>query len=284
MENFLNLSFIQRNLLIGSIMGDGEITKIYPNSRRKNHSYREHYGIEQENYRTWKASFFPNLFYLTKKSQTMRSKSDPLFTELFPYFYNNHSKQIPIMLLKYCTSPYFLVALYLDDGSLSISKRINHQNKKIYLTPHVYLYLQNYPKEELEVLQQHIFDTFQINFKLSKRRDGYGYILKGTSTDLTYNFLNLLSPITLTCESMYYKSNWEWRLKQEEEKFFKQYPKYQIIASSSDRFKNYTAGEVRKMILLKKNGVKDIEIAKTLGRSYWSVVYKLRELRSEGIL
>ena len=284
MEKFLNLSSIQRNLLVGSIMGDGEITKIYPNSRRKNHSYREHYGVEQENYRIWKASFFPDLFYLTKNSQTMRSKSDPLFTELFPYFYNNHSKQMPIKLLKYCTSPYFLTALYLDDGSLSISKRINHRTKKIYLTPHIFLYLQNYPKEELEVLQQHILESFQIDFKLNKRRDGHGYILRGTSTDLTYNFLNLLSPITLTCESMYYKSNWKWRLKQEEQKFIVQYPNYQIVASSSSRNKNYSDKEINEMISLKKNGFKDQEIANVLARSYWSVVYKLRELRKGGIL
>jgi LAGLIDADG DNA endonuclease family len=183
-EKFLNLSSIQRNLLAGSIMGDGEITKIYPNSRRKNHSYREHYGKEQENYRMWKATFFPELFYLTKKSQTLRSKSDPLFTELFTYFYTNHSKQIPIKLLKYCTSPYFLTALYLDDGSLSISKRINHRNKKIYLTPQIYLYLQNYPKKELEVLQQHILSTFHIELKLSKRRDGHGYVLKGVQRQM----------------------------------------------------------------------------------------------------
>jgi LAGLIDADG DNA endonuclease family len=284
MEKFLNLSSIQRNLLVGSIMGDGEITKKYPDSRRKNHSYREHYGVEQENYRIWKDSFFPELFYLSKKSQTMRSKSDPLFTELFPYFYTNHSKQIPIKLLKYCTSPYLLAALYLDDGSLSISKIINHRNKKIYLTPHIFLSLQNYTKEELELLKQHILESFQINFKLNKRRDGHGYILRGTSTDLTYNFLNLLSPITLACESMYYKSNWEWRLKQEEQKFLEQYPNYQIIASSSNRFKNYTAEELRKIIFLKKSGVNDIEIANTLGRSYWSVISKLRELRSKGLI
>ncbi len=45
------LTSIQQNILIASIMGDGEITKIYKNSRRKNHSYREHYGEFQEEYR-----------------------------------------------------------------------------------------------------------------------------------------------------------------------------------------------------------------------------------------
>lgn len=52
------LTEIQRNILIASIIADGEITKIYKNSRRKNHSYREHYGRDQEDYRKWKISFF----------------------------------------------------------------------------------------------------------------------------------------------------------------------------------------------------------------------------------
>jgi hypothetical protein len=117
-------------------------------------------------------------------------------------------------------------------------------------------------------------------FKLCKNPNKYYRTLKGTSTDLTYRFLNLLSPITLTCESMYFKSNWEWRLKQEEQRFLVQYPNYQIIASSSSRHQNYSDKEVNDMISLKKKGFKDQEIANTLARSYWSVVYKLRELRN----
>ncbi|EIJ83666.1 hypothetical protein MGA3_00140 [Bacillus methanolicus MGA3] len=38
------------------------------------------------------------------------------------------------------------------------------------------------------------------------------------------------------------------------------------------------------MIYLKQNGYTDKEIAKRLNRTYWSVVYKLRELRKDGCL
>ncbi|MFD1852090.1 hypothetical protein [Oceanobacillus bengalensis] len=72
---FDKLTPVQINTLAASIIGDGEITKIYPNSRRKNNSYREHYGIEQMKYRKWKAQIMEGLFYITPKSNTFRSKT-----------------------------------------------------------------------------------------------------------------------------------------------------------------------------------------------------------------
>jgi hypothetical protein len=111
----------------------------------------------------------------------------------------------------------------MDDGSLSISTNINHNNKKIYITPHIYLYLQNYPLVELTLLKNHIINFFQINLRLARR-------------------------------------------------------------SSSDRNKNYTAEENKLLVTLKKSGHTDKEIAIILGRSYWSVVYKLSELRRINLL
>jgi hypothetical protein len=186
--------------------------------------------------------------------------------------------------LKYCILPYFLAAIYLDDGSLSISNRINHRSKKIYLTPYIFLYIQNYTKDQLQSLQCHIAETFDFYFKLSKRKDGHGYILRGTSTELTYRFLSFLSPITSTCPTMFYKSDWEWRLNQEKLKFNESHKGYEIVATSPDRFKNYADEEVEKIISLKKKGLKDKEIAVVVNRSYWSIVYKLRDLRTAGLL
>ncbi|WP_239454014.1 hypothetical protein [Bacillus suaedaesalsae] len=45
--HIFKLTDIQKNILIASIMGDGEITKIYKNSRRKYNSYRGHFGVQQ---------------------------------------------------------------------------------------------------------------------------------------------------------------------------------------------------------------------------------------------
>lgn len=142
MKSFDALTDVQRNVLIASIIADGEITKCYPGTRRKNNSYREHYGKAQESYRYWKQSLLPKILYITPKSQTLRSASLPMFTKLYPHFYDETgSKKILTELLTYCTHPLFLAVLYLDDGSLSLSNRINHRKKLIYLTPHIFLYL-----------------------------------------------------------------------------------------------------------------------------------------------
>jgi len=283
--DFYNLTDIQQNVLIGSIIGDGEITKLYKGSRSKNNSYREHFGIKQIDYRKWKMSYIPDLLYITPKSNTLRSKSLPLFTELYPHFYNpSGEKVIPIELLSKCTLLHFLAIIYMDDGTLSITSRINHNKKIIYLTPNVFLYLQNFQLNQLQILNNHIEKTFQIKFAINKRRDGYGHILRLTSTDNTYNFLKRISPITATCQSMYYKTNWEWRLQQETEIYQKKYPGYKVLSSNSDRNKNYTETEIQKIVQLKLNGEKDRVIAECLNRSYWSIVYKLKELRKDGRL
>lgn len=275
------LTPIQINVLLASILGDGEITKIYKNSRRKNHSYREHYGNDQVEYRKWKISFFDDFLYLTPKSSTVRSASLPLFTKLYPYFYHqNGTKQIPAELLESCTLPHFLAILYMDDGSLSISHRINHHKKLIYLTPHIFLYLQCYSFEELVMLNNHIKDTFGIIFHINARKDGQGFILKTTSVKETYHFLNLINPITNSCDSMYYKTSWTYRFAQEKEKWHSLLPDYQLKASNSERSKPYTEEEINILIELKEKGMTTQAIADELQRSYWSVAYKWSDIKN----
>jgi hypothetical protein len=282
---FEKLNTIQQNVLFASILGDGEITKIYKNSRRKNNSYREHYGKEQEEYRKWKQKFLPEWWYLTPNSNTLRSRSHPMFTELYQLFYiNNKSKCIPKKLLPLCTDPHFLTILYMDDGSLSLSKRINHRKKLIYVTPHIYLYLQNYSVDQLIMLKSHIQECFDVEFNLSKRKDGHGYILKTTKIKNTFSFLKIIEPLSIDCLSMFYKTNWSYRFKREKELLKAIYPDYHILTSSAERNKAYSEDEISQLINLKQVKCSDKEIAVKLNRSYWSIVYKLKELRKDGLL
>ncbi len=274
----------QQNILCASIIADGEITKCYPNSRRKNNSYREHFSIEQLEYRRWKESFFPGIFYFRKDRTNLVSKSSPLFTELYNYFYNEKgAKTIPTKLLPYCTHSLFIATLFLDDGSLCISKRINNRKKLIYLTPHICLYLQNFPQDELTILQQHLNKHFKVNFRLNKRKDGFGFILKLTRVEETIKFLNVIKLVEIDCPSMRYKYDWDYRLHVEKEKHIT-YEGYTVIASDSMRSKNYTQKEVLQIISLKREGKSDKIISQTLNRSYWSIVYKLKQLRKNGLL
>lgn len=171
----------------------------------------------------------------------------------------------------------------MDDGSLSISYRINHNLKKIYLTPHIYLYLQSFSKSDLELLRNHIIEHFKVNLTLSKRKDGFGYVLKTTTVDETFKFLKAIRPVILTCPSMFYKTNWNYRFTQEAMKYASQYPQYEIITSSSERSKAYSEDEIELLIKLKLIGYTDKEIGEFLNRSYWSVGYKWHEIRKESI-
>lgn len=285
MFEYEKLTFIQQNVLFASILGDGEITKIYKNSRRKNNSYREHYGDEQKEYRVWKQKFLPDWWYLTPNSNTLRSKSHPMFTELYELFYSRSGKKcIPKNILNLCTAQHFLTIIYMDDGSLSISRRVNHRKKFVYITPHIYLYLQNFPHDQLAFLKTHIKEIFGVEFALSRRKDGHGFILKTTKIDQVFSFLNIIGLISESCTSMLYKTNWYYRFKLEKDNIKIIYPDYKVLVTSSERNKNYSNEEIIKMIELKQNKIADKEIAKVLNRSYWSIVYKLRELRKDGLL
>ncbi|WP_226529287.1 DNA endonuclease [Metabacillus niabensis] len=283
MNNLKTMCVDKRSILIASIIGDGEITKIYPRSRRINNSYREHFSVKQLEYRIWKTKQLPEYFYLTKKSMCLRSKSIQLFTTLFPFFYGDDGeKHIPIDLLMFCSSFYFLLVLYLDDGSLILSKRINDKSKKIYLMPAISFYLQCYKKEELELLRQFISEQFKFELKLNKRKDGKGYILKMTKTKDVYNFLNEIKSKISNCDSMRYKFDWQYRFNVEKEKLQFDYPDYTVIESDSKRFSKYTEKEEIDIVRLKLEGKTDKAIAEYLNRTYWSVVYKIRELRKRG--
>jgi hypothetical protein len=280
---FEDLSDRQKNIICASVIADGEITKCYQGSRRKNNSYREHFSIEQLEYRRWKESYFPEILYLRNDQTNLVSKSIPLFTQLYNSFYTNSGdKRIPTELLQYCTLPHFIATLYLDDGSLCISKRINNRKKLIYLTPHICLYLQNFPRNELIILQQHLNEHFKINFRLNKRKDGFGYILKLTKVEEAMKFLNIVRQ-AIDCPSMKYKYDWDYRLQLERGKLTN-YEGYTVIASDSMRSRNYSQKEILQMISLKKDGISDKEISQILNRSYWSIVYKLKEIRKDGHL
>lgn len=283
-ELFVGLSLNQVNILIASIIADGEITKTYPGSRRKNNSYREHYSLAQLGYREWKAKMLPDLLYLRTSKDYLVSKSNSFFTRLYPHFYNKGGqKQVPKELLAHCVLPEFIAVLYLDDGSLCINKRISVHKKQIYLSPHICLYLQSFPLSDLQIIQKHIYEAFDIHLRLSKRKDGYGYILKITTVKETLKFLSLIEAVTEEC-NMEYKSNWNKRFEKERANLKEVYPDFQIISSDSERWRNYTDEEINTIIELKRIKITDTDIAEKVNRSYWSIVYKLRELRKDGRL
>jgi hypothetical protein len=78
---------------------------------------------------------------------------------------------------------------------------------------------------------------------------------------------------------MYYKTNWKERLKKEELKWTNMFSDFTIVVSSSERTKPYSHEEIQRLKEMKQQGATMNEIAQVLQRSYWSVVYKWREIR-----
>lgn len=159
------LSEEQVAIFVASILGDGEITKCYAYDRRINNSYREHFSLGQLSYREWKQRKLPDLLYL--RGNNLVSRSIPLMTRLFPLFYPNNKKHIPFELLKNIYHPACILTLYLDDGSLLLSKRFNHKKKEIQFTPHIAFYLQAFSKEQLEKLATWMKDHYNIKVRTS---------------------------------------------------------------------------------------------------------------------
>lgn len=282
--DLFSLNSNEQNVLIASILGDGEITKRYPGSRRKNNSYREHFSIQQLEYRIWKSNLLPSTFYFNQSNSLLLSPSLPLLTQMFDHFYNaNGDKIISPKMLELCKSPLFLTTLYLDDGSLCISANRNELKKTIYLTPHIYLHLQSLRFEDLCKLKLHISTYFGVELTTSKRPDGFGYILKTTKVSETMKFLKIVGDASKDCPSMYHKTDWGFRFQKEMERYKDSHPGYEVIASSSDRRKNYTKEECEILCQMKKEGKTDKEIALHLNRTYWSIVYKWRELRENSV-
>lgn len=125
------------------------------------------------------------------------------------------------------------------------------------------------------------FYAFDITFRLSKPPDGQGNILKTTSVKDTFLFLDAISPVTYTCPSMYYKTNWNERFNMEKQKWKNRFPDFELLTSSSERMKPYSTEEIRILKKMKQEGAKIQEIADALQRSYWSVVYKWREIKDK---
>lgn len=283
-ENIPNLipSHIQEQIIFGSLLGDGYISK--GTRRSENYYYQEHFGEKQREYREWKLKQLSNL-YFTINGNYLRSISHPYFTRIHKLLYPNKIKTLTTKFLAQCTHPLFLTTLYLDDGSLTFSFQFNKKKHIVYCHPSIILYTLNFTKEENILLMKHINQTFGTNFVLSSHPDGHKTLLKLNKESEVRHLLNTIKPYVHDIPSMKYKVCLEENLKIKKENIKKRYGSdVEIIISSSERKKAYTAEEIEIIVHLKNAGVTDKEIAQQIGRSYWSVVYKIRELRKQNIL
>lgn len=275
-----SLNQIQRNIIVGSILGDGNLA-LY--GRSKHAHYREHGSDKQILYRKWKVQMLTQLDFKLSKNGKLYSPSHPIYTDLYNKFYNNKVKSITKENIKLLDHPIGLACLYMDDGSLVLNISVSKKSNKIYITPRVYLYSLNFTKEENIILKNHIKEQFGIEFKLKKRPDGNNYILEIGKRNALMKFINLIKPYVEQIHCMIYKIDIKKRIEDKKQELKKVYPDRTIIETPLEVIDNtYSKEDELLIIKLKKKGIADKEIAKKLDRTYWGIIDKIRRLRQEG--
>jgi len=115
---------------------------------------------------------------------------------------------------------------------------------------------------------------------LKKHPDGKGFILTTGKMSEIINFLYIVKPYVSQIESMEYKWNFEKRLQE----IYESDNNVKKKDMSDRRFIRYTDSEIETLIKLKKGGTTDKRIAEIAEKSYWGVVWKIRDLRKKGII
>jgi hypothetical protein len=267
----LNPTVEQLSIILGSLLGDATLSR---GPRSKHFAYKEHFSEKQREYRIWKQQKLSNLgFHITQRNH-LYSYAHPLFTDLHGHFFKHGRKTVPASLFSQMTHPLFLACLYMDDGSLILSTR--QTPSTIYIHPSIVIYSQSFTKEENEQLKNHLNETFQTNFVLTSRPDGHGFILKLNKEREVQHFLKMIQPYMSSLPSMRYKTSLEERMRKEEAKYTESGK--HVVLSSSENKKQYTEQEIKRLLRLHSFGLTWSEIAVELNRTYWSVVYKAREM------
>jgi hypothetical protein len=274
-----SLTQIEQNILIGSLLGDGSLA-LY--GRSKNAYYREQGCYAQAEYRKWKNSMLSKLdFKYTEYKDYVKlySFSNELFTDLYSLFYIDGKKTITNSNIKLLDHPIGLSTLYMDDGTLVIDST-KRKNKSIHIFPRIAIYTLSFSKEENELIQKHIMNIFNINFKLKKRTDGLNYILELNKKDEIISFIDLVTPYIKDIPIMDYKINIYKRL-DKKKKTLISCDEYNNITCLNYKEENntYTYEQEKMIINLLQQKVSQKEIALILNHSYWGVVDKIRRMR-----
>ena len=193
----LSLTERQKEILIGMILGDGHLEKLYTPelSRLKvEHSYK------QKDYVDWLYSEFQN-WVRTEPKEKIKKVWDKihknygfvtyghrLLGNFQKEFYLNRKKIIPNNLSQSIT-PLSLAVWYMDDGSIKSNK---HKG--------VFLNTQSFTEKDIKKLQNILQEKFRISSIIRNDISGQQMYLGSDSGE---KFINLIKPFLI--ESMKYK-------------------------------------------------------------------------------
>jgi len=201
----LELTALQKSVIIGTVLGDGCLRVQYKDS----YGTIEH-SIKQLEYLKYKKSLIENLcsdkinyrerkpkekdiVQSISKSCSFRISTNKNLNEIYYLLYINGKKRISENLLKYIDEV-VICLWYLDDGWLSYDKT-RKANYKLGLSTH------SFSKEENELLVNFFLNKYNIKFLIGKQ--GNNYFLNLNKKEEIIKFINLIKNHTPKC--MYYK-------------------------------------------------------------------------------
>lgn len=124
-----NLSDLQCDLIVASLLGDGHLTKT-----TRGYAFRVNHGRAQKDYVDWKYQILKDFVNsppaFAKKCYYFRTITHQTFKQLRKQFYNNNRITIvPRKLVKKHLTPFILAVWIMDDGTREGKQlRINSQS------------------------------------------------------------------------------------------------------------------------------------------------------------
>lgn len=121
----ITLSSIQREVLIGTLLGDGYLRRSLSG---KSAGLQVYHSIQAKDYVLWKRNIFHNMvladpFYQqVNRALRFTTISHASFLEFYEVFYTSGVKKIPNDIVKYLTSCLSLAVWFMDDGNGYINK------------------------------------------------------------------------------------------------------------------------------------------------------------------
>lgn len=175
----MKLSAIQKDILVGTILGDAYLQK----TGEKNARLRLEHGADQKEYLFWKVTNLQQFFQgkpkylervhpITKRRYRYwrhQSQSTPYFGKLQKIFYQNGKKIIPEKIIRLLT-PLSLAVWYMDDGYYYARDRC------------AYLYLGNVRKEEAEYAAAAINKKFGVGVRVLSKKKGFALYFSSRET------------------------------------------------------------------------------------------------------
>lgn len=208
----------QKELLIGSLLGDGSLSKLYT-SNWNSYFFETHCKAQYE-YALWKKNFlYPFATFIAEykthavkieNSKLVQDKSRSLekvvfktvvhheFTKLEKkwylrkngqYVFDNNGRRIKIVPKDLKLTPFIIAVWYFDDGFHQADKKA------------AYLCSCGFSKEEVVLLSEKL-KSFGINNHMIRKNQIY------IEVSSYFDFMKLISPY-LPCDSMKYKVTWQ---------------------------------------------------------------------------